>query len=42
MIISPSDHMDIFFQSDNITEAKNIIVDNINSFNENVLIYKVD
>lgn len=42
LIISPTDHMDIFFQARNIAEFKNIIIDIINEFGENVLACELD
>jgi hypothetical protein len=42
VVISPSDHMDIFFQTNNILEFKNMIVDNIKLLGNNLLIFEVD
>jgi len=41
LIISPSDHMDIFFQSNNFTELSNLIIDSLNANDEDVLIYEL-
>lgn len=40
IIISPTDHMDIFFESDNINELKRVIDDNLNTF-VNVLLLEI-
>ena len=42
IIISPSDHMDIFFEGSDINELKRVIDENIKSFGNDVLILKTD
>lgn len=39
IIISPSDHMDIFFQSNNMGELENLIIDILNSYRKDTLKY---
>ena len=40
IIISPSDHMDIFLESKDINALKRVVADNINSFGNNVLMFE--
>ena len=41
LIISPSDHMDIFFQAYNLNEVKNLIINNLYSCGDKVLTYEL-
>ncbi len=40
IIISPSDHMDIFFQSNNISDLENLITNILYSYGKNILKYE--